>query len=181
MIATICLFGFMLTAAVTDLWRHKIYNWTTYAGTCAAFVLSGLAGALERDGVASVGLGQSLSGFLVCGSVMLVCFVFFRVGGGDVKLLAMAGAFLGPEFGIEALLWTFVLGGATGVIVLIWKLGAARLAKRVAQQVLWKLKLGAWQPLNDEERQQMQMPLFLAPNALAAVLLVHLSVLDRFM
>ncbi len=47
---------------------------------------------------------------------MLVLFVFFRIGGGDVKLLAMLGAFLGLEQGIETLLWTFVLGGAVGLI-----------------------------------------------------------------
>ena len=32
----------------------------------------------------------------------------FKVGGGDVKLIAMLGAFLGPEQGITAMLWTFV-------------------------------------------------------------------------
>ena len=33
-------------------------------------------------------------GLAACGLVMLVCFVIFRVGGGDVKLIAMLGAFL---------------------------------------------------------------------------------------
>ena len=40
MLATILLLGLVLAATVTDLCRHKIYNWTTYAGILAALGLS---------------------------------------------------------------------------------------------------------------------------------------------
>jgi prepilin peptidase CpaA len=120
-----------------------------------------------------------LLGLLACGLVMLVCFVFFRVGGGDVKLLAMVGAFLGPYRGLEALLWTFVLGGAVGLIVLIWRVGFWTLLRRAFQQLMWYLKFAGWVGWTEEERRQLQAPLFLAPSALAGVLIVRFSVMDH--
>jgi prepilin peptidase CpaA len=104
---------------------------------------------------------------------MLVCFVMFRLGGGDVKLIAMIGAFLGLESGLTAMLLTFVLGGCAGLVLLVWRVGPVRLIARVFRQVLWSLRLGSWSPLSDEERAQLQPPLFLAPCALVATAIVR--------
>jgi prepilin peptidase CpaA len=71
----------------------------------------------------TVSLEEGLKGFGACGLLMLICFVLFNIGGGDVKLVAMMGAFLGLERGLEAMLWTFVVGGAAGLAVLIWRVG----------------------------------------------------------
>lgn len=189
MVATILLLGLVLVATTTDLARHKIYNWTTYSGMIAALGLSAAGSLLRWD--AGVGeeqlhwLGwipffESLLGLVACGSVMLVCFALFRVGGGDVKLIAMLGAFLGPQQGIEAMLWTFVLGGCVGLIVLIWRVGPLCLATRTLRQILWSLRLGQWSPLTDAERAQLQPPLYLAPSALAAVIIVRFSLVAAF-
>jgi len=59
------------------------------------------------------------------------------------------------------------------LIVLIWRVGPWRLATRTLRQVVWTLRLGVWSPLTPEERAQLQPPLFLAPSALAAVLIVQ--------
>ena len=105
----------------------------------------------------------------------------FKVGGGDVKLIAMLGAFLGPEKGIEAMLWTFVLGGCIGLIVLIWRVGSARLIVHVFRHIVWTLRLGRLSPLTEEERAQLQPPLFLAPCALLAVVIVRFGLVDFLM
>lgn len=186
MLATVLLLGLVLTAAVTDLLWHKIYNWTTYSGILTALGLSAVGSLLPES--AGVGpsrlewlgwmpLAQSLGGFAACGLVMLVCFVLFKIGGGDVKLIAMLGAFLGPERGLEAMLWTFVLGACMGIAILIWRVGAVRLIARGVRQVLWTLRLGHWSPLTEEERAMLQPPLFLAPSALAAVVIVRFGLL----
>ena len=83
---------------------------------------------------------QSATGLTACGAIMILCFVLFQIGGGDVKLIAMSGAFLGPQLGIEALLWTFVIGGAAALIILIWKIGIFKLSRRVMHQLMCKLR-----------------------------------------
>jgi len=136
MVATVILLGLLLVAAVTDVWRRKIYNWTIYPGILIALGLNGLAWVLGVDatsGIAPfwgvVGFADSLLGFLLCGAIVLVCYVFFSggVGGGDVKLIAMMGAFLGVHRGLEALLWTFILGGCMALIALVWQVGLLKL------------------------------------------------------
>ena len=187
MAVTVLLVALLAVATVTDLAQHKVYNWTTYPGILAALGLNALGsllaattavdpGTLESWGW--IGISWSLFGLLACGGVLLVCFVLFKVGGGDVKLMAMMGAFLGLDQGIIAMLWTFVLGGCLGLIVLVWRVGPWRLAVRTLRQVLWSLRLGSWSPLTPEERAQLQPPLFLAPSALAAAVIVQFSLID---
>lgn len=175
MIATLVLFALVIVATFTDLWKHKIYNWTTYTGIVAAVLLSGIASLAGGTDVAAIGFSQSLSGLAICGAVMLICFVLFQIGGGDVKLIAMTGAFVGPEFGIEVLLWTFVLGGAVAVAILIWKCGAITLAQNVLQQIFARLHVGNFQPLTEQQQTQLQMKLYLAPCALLALSIVFFS------
>jgi prepilin peptidase CpaA len=170
-IPTVCavmLVALTAMAAATDLWVHKIYNWTTYPGILLALVLR----TLEEPWPDPSGLEDSLKGLAVCGGVMLVAFVLFNVGGGDVKLCAMLGAFLGFERGIEALLWTFVLGGAFALGLLIWRVGFWRLATSAARHAFYSLRLGTWQPLSAEERKELEPPLYLAAAALVAVVIV---------
>jgi prepilin peptidase CpaA len=163
---------FTATAAVTDFRDHKIYNWTTYPGILLAFAVSFLRHGWDDGYWNDPALEGSLKGFALCGGMMLVCFVFFGVGGGDVKLMAMLGAFFGMERGVEALLWTFVLGGAAGLCTLIWRVGLWHLIKNAVRHVLWSLRLVSWLPLSDDERKQLQPPLFLAPSALVAAVIV---------
>jgi hypothetical protein len=58
--------------------------------------------------------------------------------------------------------------------------GPIRLLARVLRQILWSLRLGRWSPLGEAERAQLQPPLFLAPSALAAVVIVRFS-LDQYL
>ncbi|HEY2250076.1 MAG TPA: A24 family peptidase [Planctomycetaceae bacterium] len=169
MLSTVLLLVLTATAAVTDLRVHKIYNWTTYPGMLLALALNLLQNGWD-DGYP--GLKDSLAGFAVCGGLMLVSYVFFSVGGGDVKLIAMVGAFLGMERGVDVLLWTFVLGGAAGLALLIWRVGLWRLVAGTVRHVLWSLRLVSWLPLSEAERRQLQPALYLAPSAVIAVVIV---------
>lgn len=187
MISSVVLFGLLLAATVTDLRRRKVYNWTTYPGILVAFGMNGLATALgldvesvSNDIYGLIGLKDSIAGFVACGLVMLVCYVFFPggVGGGDVKLIAMMGAFLGPFGGLEAMLWTFVLGGGMAIIILVWRFGAIRLLSRTIQWLLFTLRFGTLAPLKDEERERLKTNLFMSPSALAAVVIVQFHLID---
>jgi prepilin peptidase CpaA len=179
MLATLLLIALVLTAAITDAARHRIYNWTTYPGMLAGLVLAGFGAVLERIAPESAAAWQpligwlswtdALGGFLVCGCLMVVCFVFFPMGGGDVKLLAMVGALAGLEKGLDILLWTFVFGGCLGLIILIWKFGAWRLLKLSGQMILGIATLGTVLKPPTEEKTVLQWPLFLGPCAAAAL------------
>lgn len=186
MVAKVLLLGLLAVATATDVRRHRIYNWNTYPGILAALGLNALGTGLVGIGAIGeatlrdlgwIGLGQSVYGFLVCGFVLVACYVLLRVGGGDVKLMAMMGAFLGSEDGVIAMLWTFVLGGCLAVIALVWNVGVPKLVGSVSRHLLWTLRLGRFQPLTTEERAALQPPLFLAPSALVACLIVQFELL----
>jgi prepilin peptidase CpaA len=165
LVVTVLLLALLAIATVTDVRRHKIYNWNTYPGILAGFAVNGLEAGWP-------GLEDSLVGFAACFGIMLLCFVLFNIGGGDVKLIAMMGAFLGLRQGIEAMLWTFVLGSIAGVAILVWKIGAWRILSKGVHHLRLVVRARSWISLTDEERQPLRRWLFLAPSAFAAVCLV---------
>lgn len=184
MVVTVLLFGLLLVATYTDVRWRKIYNWNTYAGILLAVALSLLCGAVpstsapgSADVWGVVPPSECLLGLLACGGAMLVCYVFFPggVGGGDVKLLAMVGAFLGRMAGLEVLLWTFIVAACMAVIVQIWRYGLFVVMKRSAHFALHKLRLGSSFQLSDQEREPMKTELFLSPSAMAAFWIVRLE------
>ncbi|HEY2415873.1 MAG TPA: A24 family peptidase [Pirellulaceae bacterium] len=180
MLATALLIGLVLTAAITDATRHRIYNWTTYPGIIAGLALA-VIGALWQQlspesaaewqsVVGWLTLADSLLGFAACGALMTVCFVLFGAGGGDVKLLAMIGSLAGVEKGLEVILWTFVFAGCVGVAVLMWKIGALRLVQRAGQMMLSAVSLGTVLRVPTDEKQVLTLPVVLAPCVPLALL-----------
>lgn len=155
----------LLIATLTDVAASRIYNWNTYPGILAAFVLQGWLSGWD-------GLRFSVEGFFACGVIMLLCFVVSDIGGGDVKLIAMIGAFLGVQAGIEALLWTFVLGAAMGLTMLVWRLGAWTILAGTAKHLRLVLSSRCWVPLSRSDRQPLKSDLYLAPASLIAVCIV---------
>lgn len=163
------LWGFLAAASVTDVLWKTIPNAITYSGIVAGLILRGwLHG--------SAGVEEGLKGFTACGGLMLVCYVLLGIGGGDVKLIAMMGAFLGLYDGFEALLWTLVIGGVFGMALLIWQIGLVNLVRGMLRHgaLLWRAK--SWVPLNPPERMTLKQPLFLAPAALIAAVIVGFHV-----
>ena len=184
MAAMLVLAGLLLTATITDVRERKVYNWTTYPGIALALIANAAATAWGldlqspvNDRLGFVGVPDSLAGCLGIGFIMMACFVFFPggVGGGDVKLLAMIGAFLGPWRGLEALLWTFVLGACMAIVILVWRIGAPGLLAWAFWRVVGLVRHRAWMPMPSEDRERWQTDVFLSPAALAAVAIVQLS------
>ena len=122
-----------------------------------------------------IGISDSLLGLLLCGGSMVLCYALFKIGGGDVKLMALCGAFLGMERGVETLLWTIVLGAAVAIVVLVWRVGAVNLLARGLRQIVWLVRIANWTPLTPEEKAHLQVRLHLAPAALAALTVVECS------
>lgn len=171
---------FVGIAAVTDSTQHRIYNWTTYPGIvvgilCSSFIFDTTAG-LHFD---SAGLSDSLVGLASCGGIMLTCFLLSDMGGGDVKLLAMVGAFLGLQAGLTALLWTIVLGGVLGLAILIGRVGAWTILVGTLRHLSMVVRARGWVPLEQHERAPLGRTLFLAPATFLGVLLTVMRVTER--
>ena len=205
MVVTCLLLGFLLVATVTDLVRGKIYNWTTYPGILLAVVLSAVATAASEQIMAAAAawwgleegtaeeqignllglapLGDALLGLLACGLIMLVCYVSFPggIGGGDIKLVAMIGAFLGLHKGLEALLWTFVFGGCAALVMLVWRFGVWELVRRGWRLLTYAWRAGPTAELSEEERKPLKSGLYLAPSAALAVVVVRFYLVEWLM
>jgi prepilin peptidase CpaA len=181
MLSSILMLAFTLVATVTDIRSHKIYNWTTYPGIFCAYAIASIVSFTEGDPqmaklFGQIGLGDAALGMFACGGMLLVCYVFFRIGGGDVKLLAMLGAFLGIEQGIEVLLWTLVLGGAMALVMIVWKTGPGTLWRRLGCYLKALIRLRGFAHLRGDEP-HASATLFLAPSALVALIFVRLGLL----
>ena len=96
-------------AAVTDLWSFKIYNALTLPLVASGFVYHGITGG-------SAGLAGSASGAAVGFGVFFLVFLLGGMGGGDVKLMAGVGAWLGAP---ATLVLAAVASLAAGVYALI--------------------------------------------------------------
>ena len=184
MLSTVMLLGLTLVAAVTAAFRNKIYNWNTYGGILAGLALSAAHSDWPWGWLGGPSLAESVGGFLTCGVLMVACFVFFPgISGGDVKLMAMVGAWLGTKElfarndALEALLWTFVLAACFGLIGLVWRVGPFTTVSRVVRMMGTKMRLPWFMPLSEEEHKALQRPLFLAPSALVAVVIVRFGIM----
>jgi len=105
------LLSIMLLAACTDAHSGLIPNWLTLPTLVAAPLVHGL---LRGPGA----LGAALTGLLVCGLVPLALFRLRAIGGGDVKLLAAAGALAGTRVGLELQLTSYLLCSVFALLVL---------------------------------------------------------------
>ena len=107
------------TAAIIDIRTHRIPNLLTFpaliAGLVLQFVLNGPSGLV-------MGLLGAVVGLLL----FLLPFSMGGMGAGDVKLMAVAGAFLGPAGALWAALFSGVAGG---VLAIVWGILHKRLGR----------------------------------------------------
>lgn len=95
-------------AAFTDFREHRIYNKLLVP----AF---GLAILLQIYFQGWIGLQQSLFGALIGFLILLIPYLLGGMGAGDVKLLAVIGAFGGAAFVLTSFLYGALVGGIISV------------------------------------------------------------------
>jgi prepilin peptidase CpaA len=189
MICSVLLFGFLAVSAYTDIRQHLILNRTVYPGIVVALGTSGAGSLAGLSDSADGGLAwtrwgfvefsQSLTGMFTCAALLVACYVCMpgQVGGGDVKLMAMIGGFLGLYAGLEVVLWTFLIAACFSIIRLTWQYGAWQLVKRTMQYFIALVRLGPVGGLAEEDRASLQAPLYLTPSAILAAVLVRFELL----
>lgn len=113
-VAGIVLLSFLLILVVVDLERMLLPNRLTIPG-----IVAGLAVAVA--GVGYVPWTGAVLGAAVGYAVMWLIRLASRgaMGGGDVKMLAMIGAFLGPVDALRALFWASLVGSVVGIALIL--------------------------------------------------------------
>lgn len=113
-------FGFALWH---DIRSRRIPNQLIVLGSIAGFLLhlllppgSGLFG----TPVGSQGMMFSLGGFALGLLLLLPLYALRTLGAGDVKLMALVGAFIGPGAVLGAILLTMLFGGVLALVVAAW-------------------------------------------------------------
>ncbi len=110
--------------AVTDVRSARIPNWLTYSSLLLALGVRGALSGLP-------GLGRGVVGVLVAGGFFFFLFLLGAMGGGDVKLMAAVGAWVGSELVVTMLIAAALAGGVLAVLYTLF-------GRRV-RQTLWNL------------------------------------------
>jgi prepilin peptidase CpaA len=104
------LLALLCWAAVQDAATRRIPNWLNFS-----LILSGIL----QGGISLgwPGVSHALIGMLCGAGLTIVLFALGALGGGDVKLLAGVGAWMGPWAAVQ----TFALAAIIGMVVVLWQ------------------------------------------------------------
>ena len=112
MVPVLLLLGLLGIAVVSDLRRHRIPNFLVVLGLAL-----GLAGQAYAGGVS--GLTDGTLGLLIGFAIFLPLYAMGGMAAGDVKLMAMVGAFLTPSGALWAALFSLIAGGLCGFLIVL--------------------------------------------------------------
>jgi prepilin peptidase CpaA len=112
--------GLLAGASWSDVRTRRIPNRLVLVGTLAGLALNALLPpgmGLFSTSPGSLGFVSALGGFAIGLGALLPLYLLRTMGAGDVKLMAMSGAFLGPVDILGAVVMTLLAGGILGIAV----------------------------------------------------------------
>jgi prepilin peptidase CpaA len=101
----------LVIAALVDIRTGRIPNWLVFGGALYALAYNAFFPLYPRD----IGILFALGGLAVGLVAFLPLYLFRVMGAGDVKLMAMVGAFIGASACIQAVLASLLAGGLLAV------------------------------------------------------------------
>lgn len=113
----------LLVSFYTDIRNRKILNIVTFPAMLAGLLYYTITLGIE-------GLLFSGSGLLVGFCLLIIPYLMGGMGAGDVKLMAAIGALTGVSFVFQSFLYTALIGGVIGLLLLIKRIGISRLIKQ---------------------------------------------------
>lgn len=108
----------LIVITCTDFKRREIDNEPIILGLIFISLFS-------LAGFNNVSVQASIFGFLLGGIVFFIL-SFWGMGGGDVKLMAMIGFFLGWQYTLVVMYVAFILGAVAGTSYILYKRGGLK-------------------------------------------------------
>jgi prepilin peptidase CpaA len=104
----------VVVAALTDLRSYKVHNWLTLPLLVSGLIYHGIVGG-------AAGLAGSACGAMIGLLLLFVFFLMGGMGGGDVKLMAGIGAWLGWHWQFTVIIFALasIAGGLYAFILMI--------------------------------------------------------------
>ncbi len=117
-----------LIAAVTDVWKFKVYNLLTFPLLAGGLIYHAIHGG-------TAGLSGSLFGAFAGFGLMILLYTMGGMGAGDVKFVTALGAWLGLPMTLYVLMAGCIAAGVYAAILLVT---AASLRETLVNiQILW--------------------------------------------
>jgi prepilin peptidase CpaA len=134
LLALVPMMVLMLLLAKQDISNHRISNKLVLIGVLSGVVLNGVlpeGWGFNSQIPGALGWWAAIKG-LAIGMLLLLPLYWLRaMGAGDVKLMGMIGAFLGPNDVFGAVLATFLVGGVMALVVVMWSKQLSQLLQNV--------------------------------------------------
>jgi len=122
----------LIVAAVHDYKSHRIPNWLVLSG-----ILFGVIYNIAFPPFPHVNFLWPLEGMGMGFIVFLPLYLIGATGAGDVKLMSMVGAIIGPADMLWILLSTMIVGGALSLLMVLVRGTAGRMLRNLTE--LFKL------------------------------------------
>lgn len=140
------LLALLLGAVLTDLHARRIPNALVLAGTTLALAAHTLSLAGSHPPLAGAAWWAPLSGLATGLAVLMPLYLLRAMGAGDVKLMAMVGAFVGAPTVLMAALYTLLAGGLLSLAMMFGQGVAARTLANVRFMLTeWAMRLRSGQ------------------------------------
>jgi len=123
LLALVPMIVLLLLAVRQDISSHHISNKTVFIGMLIGAILNGVlpeGWGFNTQIPGAIGWWLALKGLAVGMAMLLPLYLLKAMGAGDVKLMGMVGAFLGPNDVLGAVLATLVAGGVMALLVVMW-------------------------------------------------------------
>ncbi len=99
-------------AVYTDIKYGIIPNWLTFPAMATALAIHSLLEGWTGLGYASQGEALGLG-------LLLIPFLMGGMGAGDVKLMAALGGIIGPSLVFDTFIFSAIMGGFVGVLIIV--------------------------------------------------------------
>lgn len=172
----------LLAAAYNDHRHRRIPNALVFPGALLGLLLNFMLP--EGNGFASTlpgasGIGHALIGMAIGLAIFLPFHLVRAMGAGDVKLMAMVGAFLGPNGAIEGAVFVFIAGGVLSIAFLLHQ----RALRSGLQATLTRFSPQRLKPshagLNAPPARRLPFGAAVAAGVMAYAFLSHYGLLSR--